>query len=460
MLNVIISEKLYDERFVDKWTTGFTQLKEHVKQYSPEAMEKVTWVPAETIRQAALMYARNKPASIYKGNATALQVNGFQGYRAFMLLPALTGGVDVAGGCVIPMKIPLNNLRLPTTFADRPIGAREHPLYVDQWREAQALLFSDAILTGKPYPIEAMIVAGANPALLWANSSKTRRALEALKFLVVIDTVMSETAKLADLVLPAGSFLERTELRDYGQTSVTDGVPYVMLRKKVITLWECRPDLEIVFAMARKMGYSEQFPWNTAEEAIDYLLQPSGITVKQLIENPSGFATYEMKYGKYEQDGFRTPSKKIELYSRTLEKYGYDPLPTHREAEVDQDTVTRYPLTLSSGGRILEYTHSQHRNIPKLSKRVPEPWVEIHPDTARSYGINQGDPVRVETKIGHITVKAKITDAILPSLIHVPHAWIEADVNLLITDEVRDPVTGFPAMKSTPCQIKRTPVLT
>ena len=221
MLNVIISEKLYDEKFVEKWMTGFTQLREHVKQYSPEAMGKVTWVPAETIRQAALMYAQNKPASVYKGNATALQVNGFQGYRAFMLLPALTGGVDVAGGCVIPMKVPLNNLRLPTTFEDKPVGAREHPLYVDQWREAQALLFSDAILTGKPYPIEAMIIAGANPALLWANSSKTRQALEALEFLVVIDTVMSETAKLADLVMPAGSFLERTELRDYEPTSVT-----------------------------------------------------------------------------------------------------------------------------------------------------------------------------------------------------------------------------------------------
>ncbi|HJX23245.1 MAG TPA: molybdopterin dinucleotide binding domain-containing protein, partial [Candidatus Bathyarchaeia archaeon] len=220
---------------------------------------------------------------------------------------------------------------------------------------------------------------------------------------------------------------------------------------------ECRPDVEIVFEMARKMGYKEQFPWNTAEEAIDYLLQPSGITVKQLIENPSGFATYEMKYGKYEQDGFRTPSKKIELYSRTLEKYGYDPLPTHREAEVDQDTLTKYPLTLTSGGRILEYTHSQHRNIPVLRKRVPEPWVEIHPDTARSYGISQGDLVRVETKLGHITVKAKITDALLPNLIHVPHAWREADVNSLITDEVRDPITGFPAMKSTQCQIKRTP---
>jgi formate dehydrogenase (coenzyme F420) alpha subunit len=455
MLNTVISERLYDADFVSKWTVGFEELEKRVKDYAPENVEETTWVPADEIRQAARVYADNKPGTIYQGNATSLQTNGFQGYRAFMLLPALTGNVDVEGGNVFPTRLPLNGMRLDRKVDGKPLGSSEYPLFVDYWKEAQALLYADAILTGKPYPVKAMIVAGGNPALLWANSAKVRRALAGLDFLAVIDIFMTDTAKFADIVLPAGSFLERTEFRDYGQTSITSGTPYVMLRNKAVELWECWPDWKIVFELAKTMGYGEYFPWRDIEETIDFILEPSGLTVKQLKERPSGFTYMERKQRRYEENGFKTPSRKIELYSQTLERYGYDPLPAHWETEIELGAPDKYPLILTTGSRILEFTHSQHRNIPKLRKRSPEPWLEIHPSAATRQDIHENEWLIVESAKGRIEIKAKITDMIHPRLLHISHGWSEANVNLLTDDEARDPVTGFPSLKSIRCRIMK-----
>jgi anaerobic selenocysteine-containing dehydrogenase len=228
-----------------------------------------------------------------------------------------------------------------------------------------------------------------------------------------------------------------------------------MLRKKVVELWECWPDWKIVFELAKKMGYKEYFPWNDVEEALDFMLKPSGITVRQLKEKPSGFAYAQRRYKRYEESGFNTPSKKIELYCERLERYGYDPLPAHIEPAMDPQISGEYPLILTSGGRILEFVHGQHRNIPKLRKRVPEPWIEIHPSTAGKYGIREGDLVIVESAKGAIEVKARVTDAIPPKLVHVSHGWSEANVNLLTDDEARDPVSGFPAFKYVPCRVSK-----
>ena len=236
------------------------------------------------------------------------------------------------------------------------------------------MILLNSLLTEKPYPIKAMIIVGGNPLLTWPNSSKVKKGLERLDFLVVMDVFMTSTAELANVVLPACTYWERTELHEYGLLNCT---PYVMLRRKAIEpLWNSWPDWKFWLELSRKMGYEEYFPWNSIEEITDFLLKPSGITLKQLEENPSGFFHGHMEYKKYLK-GFKTPSGKIELYSETLEKLGYDPLPTHKEPPEspvsNPELAKEYSLILTTGARILEYTHTMLRDVKRLNERVPEP---------------------------------------------------------------------------------------
>jgi formate dehydrogenase (coenzyme F420) alpha subunit len=223
-------------------------------------------------------------------------------------------------------------------------------------------------------------------------------------------------------------------------------------------LWESRPDWRFWTELGRKMGYGDFFPWQTEEEVIEFLLKPSGLTVEQLTrDNPEG-TFYAQK--RYELGKFRTPSGKIEIYSETLAENGYDPLPVHVEPSQSPvsspELARKYPLILTTGARILEYTHTQFRHVPGLRKGAPEPIAELHPDTARRYGIADGDMMAVETVKGQINVKAKTEKDLAPGIVSVAHGWPEANVNILTGLEPRDPITGYTEMKALLCRIRKT----
>jgi anaerobic selenocysteine-containing dehydrogenase len=233
-----------------------------------------------------------------------------------------------------------------------------------------------------------------------------------------------------------------------------------MLRQKIIEVGECWSDMRFWLELAQRMGYEEHFPWKDDEEVLDYLLEPSGLTLKGLHEDEPGGVFYRsMKYRQYEQRGFRTPSGKVELYSETLEKLGQDPLPTHRESQESTvstpDLAREYPLILTTGARIDRYLHSQLHNIPRLRRGVPKPTAEIHPRTAAEYGIADGETINVETKRGSIEIEASLSDDILPRVVSIPHGWEKANVNLLTDMGFADPLTGVPAFKSMLCKINK-----
>jgi anaerobic selenocysteine-containing dehydrogenase len=181
--------------------------------------------------------------------------------------------------------------------------------------------------------------------------------------------------------------------------------------------------------------------------------------VEELKKEPMGVAYPRNGYKKYEKEGFRTPSGKVELYSERLKNLGYNPLPSYREPDEGQvstpDVARSYPLILTSGARVLEYVHSRLRNLPRLRQLVPEPWVEIHPETARELGIRDGEEVVVESPRGGIEVKARITQGLHPQVIRIPHGWSEANVNVLTDDGARDPISGFPAFRSLLCKVRK-----
>jgi anaerobic selenocysteine-containing dehydrogenase len=275
-----------------------------------------------------------------------------------------------------------------------------------------------------------------------------KAALEKIEFIVVVDFFMTETAKHADLVLPAAFFLERDEIAT---------MP-VNLQNKVVDGGECWPDWKFWWELAKRMGYGKYFPWQSLEEIINYILAPIGLSYEELKKHPEGIMDNVLP-GNFLKDGFYTYSGKIELYSNSLESNGYDPLPVYREPMESvvstPGLAQEYPLTLITGGRQPMYLHSQQRNIPSLRKLLPEPYIEIHPETAKGCGIVDDEYVLVESKRGELKIKTKITEGIMPQVVHMPHGWSDTDCNLLTDHEKRDPISGFPGLRSVLCRIRK-----
>jgi len=450
LLNVIITEGLYDRDFVGRWTLGFDKLAEHVREYSPEVVEKITWVPADTVRQFARLYANTRPATISQDVALDHCVHGVQNSRAISILVAVTGNLDIVGGNVYNPPLRQAAIRIKGNVSiDEAIGAR-YPIFGRFVGNTTAMPAAEAIITEKPYPVKAMIIQAANPALTWPDSSRVRQALEKLDLLVVSDMFMTETAKLADIFLPAASLMESKVLTDYA----TKGLPLIALSNRVVEPpVDCLEDWRLWTGLGRKMGHADYFPWQNADELFTFLLEPSGVTLKQLEQNPGGILYHPLdRQRKYEQEGFGTPSGKVELFSPTLAEYGYDPLPTFTPLD---DLSERYPFTLITGSRTIAFSQSRHRNIPRLRKLVPEPVVEINPAPARALGITSGETMALESPRGSITLKAVVTPDIHPGVLSIQHGWEEANANILTANEPHDPISGYPAFKTIPCRVRK-----
>ncbi len=451
MLNVIIKEGLYDRDFVDKWTIGFERLAKYVADYPPEKVERITWVTADKIKEAARLYAKNSPACIYQGIALELHTNGFQTIRAISILQAITGNLDVCGGAIFVPAAKLASLKFKTTErnAKPVIGQDEFPLFYKHTRQAQANIYTRAIFEGEPYPIKGMIVAGSNPVLTWPNAGKVKSALASLEFLVVVDHFMTETARLANVVFPAATFLGRSEL---WSTAHSFGMPKIGLAAAVLQEKYNMSDWEFWKELAGRMGYGEYFPWKSEEDAINFRLEPLGLTVEGLKREPFGYTYNKWAGKKYEREGFNTPSGKVEIYSEELEKHGYDPLPVYKEPAESPKSVPEiagdYPLILTTGARAIGYVHSRFRSLPSLRRLSPEPLVEVHKDKAGELKIKDGETVVVETLRGSIEIKVKLTDKVDPRVIFIPHGWNDANANILTDNEILDPVSGFPAARA------------
>jgi thiosulfate reductase / polysulfide reductase chain A len=426
ILNVIIAEELYDKEFVDKWTFGFEKLIERVKEYPPELCEKITWVPVKKIREAARLYAMTKPACVDWGCAIEQTPKAIQTVRAIAILPALTGNIDQPGGNIFGMHI-IRNVpsclnKLPPIMWEKRLGANKFKLlggFDKTMPSAHIPSLFEAICTGKPYPIKALLIFGNNALVTYANSKKVFEALMKLEFLVVTDIFMTPTAALADMVLPAATWLEVDQV--VGLPIAADNV--VLVQQKIIEMWECKQDEWILTELARRLNLDSAI--EPLEEVYNYQLKPLGLTFKQLKQK--GHISVPIIYKKFEKDGFKTPSGKIELYSSILEKLGYDPLPYYKEPpESPLSTphiAKQYPLILTTGGRVLSYFNSEFRQITALRKAHPDPLVEIHPETAKNYGIADKDWVWIETLRGRTKQKAMLTLGIDPRVVHIEHGW-------------------------------------
>jgi len=459
MMNVIINEKLYDRDFIEQHTFGFDRLVPHIQKYTPEWAEEVTWVSAEDIRTLARLFAGTRGASIFQGTCTHDQTaNGTQNSRAFSILQAITGNINVPGGWVTSPSPRLGNVGL--NVEGEPVGSDQYPLFFEMWGKRSPYGVVTVVPESIPEKLKAFLVAGGNPLVSMPDSNAFRDSFRKLDLLVVHDLFMTETAKEAHYVLPACSHLEKWGLA-YNY-NVCHCLPFLMLRKKCIEpLHESWSEWKFFTELAKRLGMEDKFPWKTEEEMVAFELAPSGFSFDHLLnEKPEG-VVYAAKSYERQEGLFRSPSGRIEIYSEAFEKVGFDPLPTFLEPERGpkrgkKDFLKKYPLILSTGSRNLYYTHSQHRNVEALRKIYPEPMAEISPATAKQFGVQNGDPVVVETNRGQVRMKAGVDDRVADGVVLVPHGWGgEANANLLTDVQCREPIMGYPDMKSLQCSIRK-----
>lgn len=473
MLNVIIGEKLYDGPFVEKNTYGFDALAAHVKAYTPEWAEPITWVAADQIRAAARMFAQTRPAMMEWGCALEHTPNCIQTVRAVSLLPAITGNVDVPGAWVFGMKglgrFPSLIEHLSPEIQAKRLGADRFKMLCGEGADLPAAhipTLIQAMREGKPYSVKAFLIFGNNTLTTYANSAQVYDALMKVDFLVNADLFMTPTAELADIVLPAASWPELDQLA--GLPTISGNV--VLAQQRAVRVGECKSDEEIFVELARRMNLD--VGTESVEEVLNQQLAQGAVGLSFREMREKGFVRLPMKYRKYEEAGFRTPTGKIELYSTRLEQMGYAPLPYYEEPPESPlqtpDVAADFPLVLTTGGRIPFFFNSEHRQLSRLRKAYRHPRAEIHPETAARHGIAEGDWMWIETRRGRMRQKAKLTSGIDPRVISAEHGWWfpdepgpeygvwKANVNLLTDNQPPyDPAMGTYQLRALLCRVSK-----
>ncbi|MBM9512148.1 molybdopterin-containing oxidoreductase family protein [Desulfogranum marinum] len=463
MINEIIEKELYDKDFVNAYTTGFERLKEVSANYSADKVANQIWLTPRQIREVAHLYATIKPASIIDGNGLDMHRHVFDTTRAVAFLRPLTGNLDTSGGDVLPQPIPVKDMQLRDRLPEGALPITSaFPLFntfSPTWGNQVQGCIVDAILEEKPYPLKMVVVQSGNPVVTMADSKRTRAAFDKVDSLVVIDMFMTETARMADVVLPAASCFEKTQLN---RASIRNN-PIILQNEVIPPVGQSWPDWKITFALARELGFSNEFPWQTAEEAIDYQLEPTGVDVQSIRNQHNAVRLEELQYEKYLQQPFNTPTGKVEFYSERLAQAGLAAVP-FEEGKIENpisffDQADEYPLLGISGSRDIHFTNSQYRTVPTLLEKSSKGKVDIHPRDAALLGILSGDVVEITTPKGSIEMEAKLSTVVRQGSVRIAWGWGEysksCNLNTLTEDDARGPVTGTSTSRSFMCRIKK-----
>jgi anaerobic selenocysteine-containing dehydrogenase len=500
MINFIISEELYDKDFVEKWCYGFDELKERAQDYPPEKVEAITWVSANKIREAAQIYATNRPGCFVEGMGAEHLQGVAQALHARWILAGLTANIDVQGGeeqagphpsirlsrevtpqvgftpDQIKKLVGVDRFRLFSWEGTQLLAQSAQRVWgrvLDTMTCAHAPMVYRAMISGKPYPIKAMMTVASNPMITQANTKLVYQALKSLELYVVSDFFMTPSAELADYVLAPACWLERPILFDFSGYSNYMIAGEAALPTSISGEYDHKMDYDVYRELAKRLGKGEYWPWENLEKYYDHLLEDTGLSHHEYVHQRR-CELKPQRYKKYEERGFATPTGKVEFYSTVFEKLGYDPLPAYKEpAETpisEPHLAIEYPLRLITGGRVREYYHSEWRQIESIRKLRPDPIVQIHPDTASKLGILNGEWVWIETVRGRVRQKAKLFDGLDPSVVHAEFGWWlpempgeepwlhgvwEVNINVVLNDdpEVCNEITGGWPLRTALCKI-------
>ena len=446
MLNVILSEGLEDKEFCGKFVHGLSELKERAVEYPVERVAEITGVPAEDITEAARFFANAKRASIHWGVPIDMCPDGTSVAHGIICLWAITGNIDIPGGQVIARPshevssypystealVDLYGEELVKTLTEKRIGADAYKMVKNFRGWAQPDMVIDQIMTGEPYPIKGAWIQTAN--VLGGQAARANfhyEALKKLEFVAVVDLFYNPTIMaLADIVLPSSTFPEKDSFRSWW-------APLSIIKKRV-QVGDCKTDWEINFELAKRFNPEGTQRWGSPMEYFNERLAPSGKTFKDM-EEAGGWLMPEdgpaKPYRRHErgllrqdgEPGFNTRTGKIEVYCTAYEDWDLDPLPFYTEPPQSPVSTPelheKYPLIMITGARSQLFFHSEHRGIPWLREKEPDPYVEVHPETAADYDVYDGEWIYLKNDLGKVKRKVMITKRVKPTEIQTLHGW-------------------------------------
>lgn len=469
--NVIIENGWETKEYIEKYTYGFEEYKALAAKYPLDKVAKITGVTPEQIVEVARLYATNGPAATnYSACALTHRINGFQTHRAVFCLAGLTGNYDQPGG---NLPIPQSWCHKPAGFTTREaefrmcrkpdavrMGEGRFPIWdkYEHYQEYQAMTLQDSILHHEPYPIKAVFGMGMN-LKMFPQTDAMVEAIKKLDFFVDVDLFSGFTTRYADIVLPACTTMERSELKAYGGG-------YFQYTKQVIPpLYESKSDANILCELAKVLGVDDPLLTAGHEACLDWIIEGTGVTIAELKKaegRPVKVASKPYIPGSFIENGTTTPTGKFEFYSTSIAsidpKYGLNPLPEYEDALFDQndeETRTKYPFMLITGIRVPHTIHSRLHEVPWLRSLRPKPFIDVNKKDAAAMNIHDGDMMEVTSPYGRIRVMAHLTAKMKPGVLHMTHGYSEANVNCLIGKDHLDRYSGFPGLKAMRTNIRK-----
>jgi thiosulfate reductase/polysulfide reductase chain A len=412
--HVLIAEERYDKQFVAEKTSGFEAFKVHVKSCTPEWAAEETDIPARDIRRMARELAAAAPAAmVYPGRRSSDYEDSTQIRRAYAIVNALLGNWDRKGGLIVPKKIKPGHLESdPPWYDDNPedrVDAGRAQMMFDE--EGSFKHTRDAVIEGKPYPIKGWMTYKTNPMQTGANRNKTIEMINKLDFMVTIDIAMSDTAWLADLVLPAPSYLERKDpLSAFLASSTCSGVT---TRNPIVPpMFESKPAFWIVKELAKRLNLGEHFDFSMDDFRNAQL---EGLPeVAKAIEKDGVYNITGPSYGIHKDKSFKTVSKKIEIYNTRYKEKGIDPMPVYTPPKTAPPGHFRMVV-----GRNAYITQSASTNNSLLWELEKENTLWINPRPAKKLGIATNDMVEVKSVAGKGRLKARVTADTRPDTVYM-----------------------------------------
>ncbi|WP_209121970.1 molybdopterin oxidoreductase family protein [Alkalihalobacillus sp. BA299] len=454
LLKVLVDENYCDEAFIADRTKGFDLIKEQLNEVSLTTIAKQCGIPKEEILDAARQYGKAETGMVFTARGVEQHANGYQTVRHFLNLVLATGkiGKHACGYGAITGQGNGQGGREHGQKADQLPGYRSIENEADRKYIANVWGVDEAELPRKGVSayeliekidqeeIKALFLMGSNPVVSSPNAIFVEKALEKLDFLVVVDMFISETAQMADLILPTTSYLE-----DEGTMTNLEGrVVYRHAERKAPK--EVKHDWEIICDIAKSLGKEQYFSYESVEEIFNELRKAS----------KGGTADYYgITYDRVKDGGVLWPCP-VEGHPGTLRLFenafhtsdGFATFNLSHELIRSEKATKKFPLVLTTG-RIMEHylTGVQTRRSQELLERSKEPYVEIHPETAEQYNIENDVMVRIESKRGSVIVKSKLTEGIRKDTIFAPFHWGDSQCINRVTNPVLDPVCRMPEFK-------------
>jgi anaerobic selenocysteine-containing dehydrogenase len=443
-------------------------------EYPVERVAAVTGVSAQQLNRAADILAASASVAYYAWNGVGQSTTATQTDRAISILYGLTGSYGRAGGNVPGGAAAFNDIAGHDLLSDaqraKALGLGERPLGPGKQGWVTARDVYTAVVEQTPYPVRMLVSFGGNLLASQPDTGRAKAAFKRLEFHVHADFFLNETAKHADIVLPAATSWERSGLRN-GFDASLDGMRRVQLRPPVIApVGEARSDTYIALELARRLGLGEVMFDCDEDKGHAHVLAPSGVKLDDLKASPEGVTLPgEVALSAYRENGFATPTKRLEIYSEQLLAAGYPPVPKLDPRDLPEPPGEEHPLQLGCA-KTMTYCHSQGRNIASLRRLTPDPILEMAPETAASRGIGENDWVEVTTPAGSFIARARFDGKLAPDAVFAQHGWavsseddapntsanpLATNMNQAISTKPCDPVSGSVPLRASWCEIRK-----